>query len=64
MRIKPCPFCGEKLLKITVPVAIGHRPITAYEHPENDCVLAINTDEFPYTVTEGSIAAWNRRAGS
>ena len=59
--LKPCPFCGVKLIKIKVPIR-GYKPETAYQHPGNSCVLAINTDEFEYIVTEGCIEAWNRRA--
>lgn len=61
-KLKPCPFCGERLIKKTEQLARGFAPITYYEHPCNDCILATNTDEFTYIVTEGMTEVWNRRA--
>lgn len=61
--LKPCPFCGKRLVKKSENLVKGYEPITFYEHPSNDCVLSMNTDEFAYIVTEGVVEAWNRRAG-
>lgn len=63
MELKACPFCGEHLIKKTEELLRGHKPITFYEHPVNGCILAVNTDEFPYIVTEGTVCEWNKRAG-
>ena len=61
--LKPCPFCGKRLIKKRENLVKGCAPITIYEHPYNECVLAMNTDEFSYIITEGMVEAWNRRAG-
>lgn len=65
IELKPCPFCGAYLEKKIENIRKGLyiRELIYYEHPTNRCILSINTDEFPYIVTEGSIALWNRRAG-
>ena len=54
--LKPCPFCGEQLV----------RDIDGnFEHPNNDCILSWLDSEFGaifFANNEEDIAAWNRRA--
>ena len=58
-RLKPCPFCGEKLN------IVKFRSGVYYEHPENDCFLASADSEYgavwiSVEDTEG-VEAWERR---
>lgn len=58
--LKPCPFCGAKLIKAMACENLAE-PVEIYEHPSNNCILSINTDEFTYMVPVGMIETWNRR---
>ena len=60
-KLKPCPFCGAKLVK-GIAYEDCAEPVEIYEHPPNDCILSMNTDEFEYIVPVQMIEAWNRRA--
>lgn len=60
-KLKPCPFCGAKLIKGVAYENLSE-PVEIYEHPLNNCILATNTDEFEYIVPESMIEKWNRRA--
>ena len=60
MKIEPCPFCGARLVKGEAYERIAD-PVEIYEHPPNDCILSMNTDEFEYVVPVRMIPAWNRR---
>lgn len=54
IELKPCPFCGENLV----------RPILGLlEHPDNDCILCwgIHEDDtFWFYDTEENRELWNR----
>lgn len=49
-KLKPCPFCGEKLNKYEyVPLRF------VWRHPYNECYLS------KFCVWDKDIKAWNRR---
>jgi hypothetical protein len=62
--LKPCPFCGAKLMHIRgkrVNRYYNGEP-TLYEHPQKQsCILGRFAKET--RVYETDIEAWNRRAG-
>ena len=58
-RLKPCPFCGEKLF------IDENRSLREYQHPNNDCFLAEADSEYGAiwidTNDKDSIKKWNTR---
>lgn len=55
MELKPCPFCGEHLIKKEGRERGGDYYIY-YDHPFNDCVLE------NLSIEDYEAEAWNRRA--
>ena len=63
--LKPCPFCGCKVMIIVNVWEIIHRRHPIHEiiyHPENDCVLSGKTIGRSSTDRDEIVDAWNRRA--
>lgn len=56
-KLKPCPFCGEQLIFL--------RGYNQYEHPRNDCFLAMADSEYERIWFDANYAravkAWNSR---
>lgn len=57
MELKPCPFCGERLI-------LSER-YKEYRHPNNECILAFIDSEYGEVFFNEkdtlAIEAWNRR---
>ena len=74
MRIKPCPFCGNKAYTFHIP---DNNAKERYEHPkwdwnylgmwvigcqEMECFGNINHFTMIFSTEENAIKTWNRRA--
>ena len=59
--LKPCPFCGSKLVKYTR--GITGAPIVFLKCGNLDCGAVVSFDnEKCHLLPESAINAWNRRA--